>query len=435
MLVVLAALLLASGCSVSLDEGELPESKTEQAREHLLNHRIDEAQSLYAEALAENPTYGDAAAGKALTDLLLIAQAASLEPFWTRFLGADATFDADRVLYAHGGIFYWMSKGVPWEDSGDYAGIRSLIAERLPWPEEKLASLYAFTRGLDRSAKTGLEHTVALADGLAQVERQLRIALDDPELQTFVLPGEVFHAEDVGIAMGRAELAALSSAVSFARGLIYLNAAYAHDWTPEGAVVDAEDDDQRQIDHAVGYLDMRVFRTIDTPRHLDSARASFAAALRSLRESVDVGSESTAKTAIDWRRLSSAERDQLRALLTSTEDALDGPTAIPYTEPQTSMDLSGFFEEGRALPAQDDAGEPIYWMVPLAPEDDAANAVIPGWKLNDDALQTVFVDGVFEPSWRIGGSNAPQLQISGNVKDDLVPTVAGELNRDVQKTY
>ena len=300
--------LLLSGCSTALDANEV-RPDTEQAREHLIDHEVDEAQALYSAALVDNPEHGHAAAGKAITDLLLLAQAADAQPFWVEFLGAESVFDAGSVFYDRGGLFYWMSKGVPWGDDGDYAGIRSLITDRLPWSAPRLESLYAFTRGLDQTLGDNLDSTVAVADALAQIERELRVALEDDEFEAFVLPGEVFHATDVDVVMGPAELAALSSAVSFLRGVIYLNAAYAHDWTPEGAVIEANGDRQAQIDHAAGYLDVQLFRAVEDPARLGDARESFARALRSLRESVDVGERSSAKTALNWRLLSSAERD------------------------------------------------------------------------------------------------------------------------------
>lgn len=426
--------LLLSGCSSALDANDA-RPETEQAREHLIDHEVDEAQALYSAALVENPDHGHAAAGKAVTDLLLLAESVESQPFWVEFLRADSLVDAGSVLYERGGLFYWMSRGVPWADEGDYAGIRSLISDRLPWSAPRLESLYAFTRGLDRTFGDNVESTVAMADALAQIERELRVALEDDDFEAFILPGEVFHATDVDVVMGPAELAVLSSAVSFLRGVIYLNAAYAHDWTPEGAVIEADGDPQAQIDHAAGYLDVRLYRLIEYPERLGDARESFARALRSLRESVNVGGRSSANTALNWRLLSSAERDQLVALLTGAEEALYGPAPIPYTQPATSMDLSSFFEQGRVLPLQDDEQLPVYWMAPMSPEDEPAAALVPGWKLDDDALQAAFVDGVFEPGFRIGGANAPELQVSGNVKDDLVPTVASELNREVQRTY
>lgn len=425
----------AVGCSMSLELDEEGQSPTEQAREHLSNHEVDAAQSLYADALTVDPTHGEAAAGKAITDLLVLAEAPALEPLWSDFLGASATFDASEILYANGGMFYWASRGVPWEDNGDYAGIRSLISDRLPWPDARLGSLYDFTRGLDRPADDALASTVALADALAQVERELQIAIDDPDFEVYVLPGEVFHAADADVVLGRAELSVLEAGISFVRGVIYTNAAYAHEWTPQDAVVSIDGERQEQVDHAVGYLDTRLFRSIDAPDRLADGREAFANAFTALRASIWEGQNDTRKTAIDWQNLTSAERQQLLSLLTSLQESLYGRTPIPYTEPSTTMDLSAFFEGGRVLPASDDANEPLYWLTPMAPEDGPSEAVVPGWRFNDAALQGVFVDGVFEPTFRVGGSNAPQLQISGNVKHELVPTVAADLNEDVQKTY
>ena len=432
----LLALLLpwfAVGCSMSLELDEEGQSPTEQAREHLSNHEVDAAQSLYADALTVDPTHGEAAAGKALADLLLLAEAPELESLWIEFLGAREPLDISEILYADGGVFYWASRGVPWEDNGDYAGIRSLISDRLPWSNARLGSLYEFTRGLDRPAHDVLASTVDLADALAQVERELQIAIDDPDFEVFVLPGEVFYASDASVVLGRAELSVLQAGISFVRGLIYTNAAYVHEWTPESVVVPADGERQEQVDHAVGYLDGRLFRTVAAPARLQDGREAFAGSLEALRQSIGEGQRDTRKTAIDWQTLTSTERQQLLSLLTSLQESLYGRTPIPYTEPATTMDLSSFFEEGRVLPASDDGGEPLYWLTPMAPEDDPDQAVLPGWRFTDAALQSVFVDGVFEPTFRVGGANAPQLQISDNVRTELVPTVAADLNQDVQR--
>lgn len=435
LLAALCALWGLSGCSMPLDLDASQQSASEQARQHLMNHEVDRAQAVYAELLVEDPTFGEAAVGKSLTDLLLIAQASQLDPVWFEYLAAEGDVDANSILYADGGVFYWLSRGVPWQDSGEYAGIRSLIGDRLPWPAERISSLFEFTRGVDRPVDDVLADTVALADALAQVERQLRIALDDDSFETFVLPGDVLHAPDATIVLGRAEVAALSSAISFVRGVIYLNAAYSHDWTPEAAVVDADGDGQRQVDHAVGYLDARLFRAVQSPERLDDARDALSSSLKSFRESINAGSSARQKTAIDWRSLSDDEQQQLLQLSSSVQESLYGRTPIPFTEPATTMDLSVFFDQERVLPARTDADEPFHWMVPVAPEDDRHDQVLVGWQFNDAALQRVFVDDVFEPTFQIDGSDSPELQISDSVKRELVPTVAGDLNRDVKQNY
>src|SRR5690554_5908296 len=116
---------------VGANDPALMEAQAEFAR-----HHVDQAQSIYNQIIAEHPNPpGQAFAGKAITDLLLLPGSAELSMPLINHLGATHALDANALIYADEGLLYWFVRGVPWEDQGSYEGVNSLISARLPWSQ------------------------------------------------------------------------------------------------------------------------------------------------------------------------------------------------------------------------------------------------------------------------------------------------------------
>ena len=420
----------ATGCSTSLEEASGDAAATSRearllgAQRYLADSEVDRAQGVYAELLTNDPKDGEAAAGKAMCDLLLLPGSNAAGRLATGYLAADGPIDANALLYEEGGYFYLASRGVPWEDSGEYVGMKTLLAERLPWSKEHLSDLHAFTRLLDEPFDKAAGELVAIADGLAQVEREIEIALGDERFETLTIPGEVFDQPDLDLVVGKSDLAVISSAVGAARGVLYFTAAYRHDWTPSEATV--EGDPSHVIEHAVSYLDPRLLREVARPAELDSARGAFDAAIVDLRESIKAAESAPTGTVVSWGNLPESDVQRLLEVLSALRDALHAPTDIPYTEPATTLDLSSFFEGGRVLPAENASGDPVNWFT----AGDSG-----GGTVADTALQRFFVDGVFEPTFQVGSDPPPMLQLRSSSPEDLPATVGGEFSRDVEESF
>ena len=96
-----------------------------------------------------------------------------------------------------------------------------------------------------------------------------------------------------------------------------------------------------------------------------------------------------------------AFRDIVRALA----NALDGPAKIPHFTQDFTIDLSVFFGEGRAL-SQD-----VRWFQMESSTTGADGAAgTSTWSVTDEAVQTYFLDGVFEPPMRVDRTYEAQLE-------------------------
>jgi hypothetical protein len=446
MLVIIGLLSLLcmgaseGGCApqdMSAEGGDVGTTTVDQrlldAQAALANHDVEQAQAIYGQIVAEQgDAPGAAFAGKAFTDLLLLPGSQPARTLLVDHLGATSGVDANDAIYAEEGFLYWQVRGVPWNDDGTYLGIRSLIADELPWSAERLDSLRAFFTGLDTPGDAMMDDLVVLADAMAQIENDLQRALDDPDFEFLYVPGLVFHHDDLELLLGRSELHMLSSVVSATRASVYFLAAYEHTWTLDGmlgsqAEARANPTDGWQTgDYALAYLDGRLARKVRDPLHLRESRQAFDASLESAVAAIDVGLNGELETTLRWKQADAAYAEELIVFLEAVRDSLEGPAELPGSTPKTTMDLSSFFEgEGRTLPVD------IRWFerVEATAEMDAY------WQVGDAALQAFFVDGVFEPGFTVGEGNAPDLKIDDERGQKFRDAISGDVERDVEQAF
>jgi hypothetical protein len=388
--------------------------------------------------------------GKAITDLLMMPGITPVRDLLGEHLGAERAqrFDVVELLYTdEEGLLFLVSRGTPWVGEGQFAGIRSIIEPRLPWESDRLESQDAFVAGLDEPVDAAMLDVVRIADTLQVVEDDLGEALDDPNFQSYYLPGEVFHDRALSLQLGRSEVHALRGVVSIVRGALYLVAAYQHDWTlarafgsffDEEVVGNPDHPDYvegwTRGDYARAYLDRRLGRAVRDPGLLASAQRAMGRGFASLSSSIDVGLQAPRDFTLQFNALGDTERrelDELARVLDGISNAFYGPTSIPNTEPATTLDLSVFFrEEGRVLPEERD------WLVREEPMPDGPEQAT--WSLRDEAIQEIFVDGVvLEPQIDlVAGDALPglALQTEGGL-EALVRAASGTYLDSVERTY
>lgn len=410
----------ASGCGDSLNEsaeadprfdadndanpGE-PVPSLGDAEQALIAHDVAGARAMYQQRLALNPADGDAAAGRALCDLLLVPGMAEVGRLLTESLGASEPLDAAEVLYGNEGLLYWASRGARWADDGQYQGIRSLLAPELPWELEELESITRFVEGLNEPGDTLARHLVSIANALGGLDAQLQVAIDDPNFVRFYVPGEVFHDPSLSLTLGRAELATIQAALQVVRAALYAISAYEHSWTLEETFgawrQDVNLDDERYVagytptDYTVSYLDARLFRRVAQPDRLQASRTALKDALSRARDALRMGLTSEVQTTLRWEQPTVENIQRIDVLFSALADALYEPTALPYSEPAVVLNLSSFFEGGRALPAE------IPWMVrteALSRGDEGMGMSEEGfpWELNPEAVEVGLRQGVVE---------------------------------------
>lgn len=409
------------------------------AQAALAQHDVEGAQAIYGQLVAEGQDApGSAFAGKAITDLLLLPGSQPARTMLVEHLGATSGIDANDAIYAEEGFLYWQVRGVPWNDDGEYLGIRSLIADELPWSTERLDGLRLFFTGLDSSGNEMMDDLVVMADAMAQIENDLQRALDDDSFEFFYVPGLTFHDDDLDLLLGRSELHALSSFVAATRASIYFLAAYDHTWTLDAmlgsqAEARAEPKDGWQTaDYALDYLDGRLFRQVRDPLRLEESREAFDASLESAIASVEAGMNSDMQTTLRWKSADKAYAEDLIVFLEEVQSSLDGSVELTGSTPKTSMDLSSFFDGvGRTLPAE------IRWFerIEPTPESDNTAATDAYWQVSDASLQAFMVDGVFEPGFSIAEGNGPDLQIDDERGRKFRNAVTGDVERDVENAY
>ncbi|RVU45739.1 hypothetical protein EA187_08205 [Lujinxingia sediminis] len=375
-----------------------------EAEQALIAHDVAAARAMYQERLELNPADGDAAAGRAICDLLLVPGMVEVGRLLTESLGAAEPLNAADVIYGNEGLLYWASRGARWADDGQYQGIRSLLAPELPWELEELTSITRFVEGLDEPGDTLARHLVSIANALGGLDAQLQVAIDDPDFVRFYVPGEVFHDPSLSLTLGRAELATIQAALQVVRAALYALSAYEHRWTLEGAFgawrQDVNLDDERYVagytptDYTVSYLDARLFRRVAQPDRLQASRTSLREALSRARDALRMGLTSEVQTTLRWEQPTVENIQRIDELFSALTGALYEPTALPYSDPAVVLNLSPFFEGGRTLPPE------MSWMVRT--EDptrlDEGQAIGEGflWESNPEALDVVLRQGVVE---------------------------------------
>ncbi|MFP4600572.1 MAG: hypothetical protein ACLFVJ_20120 [Persicimonas sp.] len=440
----LAAVVLSACADMGAAGFETPPSGDEavdemllEAQAHLARHDVERAQSTYAGIIAENDQPpGAAHAGKAVCDLLLLPGSSAFSDMIVEHLGATSpvdTGDADQIIYADEGYLYWLARGVPWTDEGDYAGIRSIMSDQLPWEAERLASLGSFFTDLSTPGNDIVDDMLPIATALAQIESQLQLALDDPEFEWIYIPGRTFHYDKLDLILGRSELDLIASTLAMSRGSIYFSAAYEHPWTLDealGSQPQAGDEPREgwtRVDYAADYFSTHMARELREPAHLREARSAFDEGLEHSAAAIRAGINYDAETTLSWHRAETSYARELIEFIEAVRQSLYGPELLPGSTPETTMDLSRLFSEGRTLDPE------IPWLEPVAAEPDAEEAIA-RWKISDRARQAFFVDGIFEPSFDVD-EGGPELDINSERTREFRRSVTGDIEGDVEDAY
>lgn len=450
-LVGLAFMLVGcmAGEDVGLDDGAgaaAGDSALMQAQAEFARHHVDQAQSIYNQIIGEHPNPpGQAYAGKAISDLLLLPGSPELSELLVEHLDATHALDANALLYADEGLLFWAVRGVPWEDQGSYMGVRSLVSARLPWPQERLAGVQAFFTGITHPLNLATADLVLLADAMASIQDDIARALEDDSFDAIYIPGLTFHAERLDVFLGRSELHLLSAMVSAVRAGLYFVSAYDFDFTLDEALGRQLEQrlnpqpDWEFSDYAYAFVDSRVLRQIDAPERLLWARDALDSALDSLISALRTGLYHTPQTTIRWADGDPAYAEALLDLLGALRLALVGPAAIPGSTPPTRLDLSSFFEGGRVLDGSLDwfertvdpeagvlvQGEDGFWVTQEAVE----------WKPTEDAVQAFFLDDVFDPPLATL-DDAPQVDaLDSEASSQYLDAILGEFINRVDEAF
>jgi hypothetical protein len=379
------------------------------AEQALFNHNVARARDFYEDALSAEPGSGRAAAGLATTRLLLVPGVSQVATLLIEDLGARHGLDAGDVIYGRDGYLYWRSRGATWEDQGQFEGIRSILANRLPWSRDKLTSLALFADGLIRPVDAMMDNLLAVADALADIEDVYQIALEDPAFTRLYIPGQVFHDDRLAIVLGRSEIASIQAVLDLVRAMVSFVAAYQHDWTLEEALGSwrqtVRTDDERYVegfrpsDYTATYLDGHLFRVVAHPERLADARILFKHSLDRAHQALSFGLEETSATTFQWQLIEASRIEDLITLVEALTQAIDGQTPIPFTSPASKLDLSSFFGTGRVL----DEGQS--WLT----RDEDERLI-----LSEQALKAFFIDGVLLPP--AAPSELPELDVANPMR-------------------
>ncbi len=452
--VMLSGWITGTGCGADAGardtrDNEAARQQLSEALRHLANHRIRRARDIYDDLLEEpNGIESRAAAGRAVTNLLLIPTSPPVDTILTQHLGASAPLESTDVIYGDQGYLYWRSRGVQWEKSGEYAGIKTLLVDRLPWSEKRLESLAAFVEGRTRPVGDAIDPLTRLASRLRGIEGTIERVLADSDFKIFVLPGVTLQEQRLTLRLGPSEFAVIGAAMATARAVIRFTSAYVHDWTLERAFgshwrrkAESDEGDHPEWnprDYTIDYLDRHLGREFreERDRHLRAAREASRRALAFFVDAIDRGQNQERETALRWEEVNPEYATDLRETLDALRGALGESTRIPTTEPTTRLDLSVFFDPGRTLDSE------INWWVP-APEDermggssgnDASSSI--RWTWNDRAIQRFAVDGgVFDPEFEVSADEAPEWTRGGASWNNFRSNLVGPTRRAVEEAF
>ncbi|MEZ4458597.1 MAG: hypothetical protein R3E66_02495 [bacterium] len=431
---------LAGGCAMEASDAASEfnannqQPKSDAAQSKLFARDIQGARVLYTDALAADPNNPSAAAGKAVTDLLLLPYSSSFTAVITNSLGASRALNATRdVIYGDGGLLYLLVRGVPFADGDSFQGIASLLEADLPWTSRQMTSATDFVAELDKPVNdlwSGLE---VVADDLADVERNLDVAIGSDAFTTYFLPGEVFHDQNLNLVMGKSELAAIRTVVSGVRAAVYFVGAYDFDWSLADAFgaqwdnVAPEDPgyqaDWLYEDYVIDFMSPRLFRAVVQPKRLEKAGTSLAQTAHGIAQTLRLGEQNAKDTVLSWSQADADLVTELATLADSVGDAVSGTTPVPYTTPQTSMNLSSFFTApGRVVDGP--------WFEYATLEDEFGP--YQSWQLVDATAEAFLVNGVMDPEFDY--NSPPDLELTGDAAQ-LTTDVSGDFTGDVESAY
>jgi len=451
-----AALLVAAlgglGCGVSeqanLSAGGGPDrdrdAELRSASLDLANRDIRSARQTYSELFRGRDT-PRAAAGKAITDLFLLPESDRVVSLFRNHLGARGTVDAQSILYEEGGYLYWLRKGATWTGRGDSAGIRDVIADRLPWDRSRLESFDAFAEGLDTPLGEARGDVLGVAERLGTIQDHIRTAVRSESFERFVVPGETFRDVQLTMKLGRSEMALLGAVVATSRGLLRYAAAYEYDWNLEEAfsrpceTFDGDPaPDWRTWDCTLKFLDRRWFRSVADESQLGEARQRFDEALGFLQRAIDLGLERRDEQrdlALEWSEVDAEYAEHWRDLIGDVRTALEKLQTLRFTSHPTregpvEANFSSLFDPGRTLDVELD------WLVRSGR---STSDEPPDWIVADRALQAYFVEGIFEPAFDLTQGQNPELsrELTGD-GEGLGPefeALTADTSENIERSY
>ncbi len=441
-LVVFSLLFFAVGCGMDASDaaGDIirPDERSAEIRDaqtRIFEHDIPGARESYREALAREPEDSEARAGVAVTSFLLLPYEPAVSDLLTACLGADRGLNEDReFIYSDDGLLYLLSLGVPFEDSDGNPGIKTLLAEDLPWSSAKLDSSDVFFAGLDRDMNEIFDKLQGVALALKPIEEDLATLVSDEDFDSFFVPGEAFHDSDLSLVLGKTEFALARAALGGTRTLIQFIGAYDHPFTPDEAfgprwdALTPQDNEFVEgwsyTDYVTNFLSQRLFREVRLVKRLGNARSAARTTIDAARDSIQLGLDGQSYE-LGWDQANDSVAREIDDLLVAFKNSFDGLEPVPYTTPAVDMDLSSFFEApGRTLPDQYD------WLERKVEVDEIEDFV--SWDFKDAAVETFFISGVFTPEFAVDES--PEVRFSGD-QEAFSDSLFGELQDDVEDAY
>ncbi len=413
------------------------------AEDRLFNHDLVAANRIYTERLLVDPDNGSIAVGKAVTDFLLIPYSPEFGAVLTDGLGATRPLNSDRdVLFREEGLLDLLSRGVDFQDDGVLSGIETILEGELPWERGSFESPQTFFANATSTVNVLLDRLVDVADSMEPIYETLDIALKDSSFGAFYMPGTVFFEEELSLELGKSEIAFMRAGVAGLRTGIYFAAAYDADWSladafgPRWEAISLDPEDPLHQpgftydDYVNGFLSDVLAREIRNAQRLSDSREAARDALLNVRAGLEFGIARVETNEPDRElEFGQADLDEARNaidFIQAIENSLFGPTAVPFTEPDLTMDLSVFFEDGRTLPAE------TPWFERTVTTDEFGDFVT--WETTDEAFETFFVRGVFTPEFT--ADNTPTVEIGSPTSETtLFDALAGELSRTVESTY
>lgn len=403
--------------------GQPNEDSRYQAEDRLFKHDVAGAHAIFSEILEQNPSDSYIQSGKAITELLLIPHSDAMHEL-LESLGAERRLEiGDNVIYGEGGLFYLIARGIDFQDSENFPGIFTLLEDRLPWSSPTLSSPENFFRPLTAVIDPIMDRLVGVADELSSITAQLEVAMSNPFVQPFLLPGEVFHDEAFNLVFNRTELAGLNAVLTGAQGIIYFAAAYTWDFSlsevlgGELASVMPEDPNYvegwEEVDYQAAFVSPRIFREVREPARLQTSLEHFRATFEYARRAIEFGLVDQSNDVFRWQAVSEDIGNELIEFTRAVELALMGPQTLPYLVPSTEADFSSMWS-GRVLGAEVD------WF---AKSPDGI------WETSDDAIQAFFIKDIFVPEF--DANSPPEFNFSQDSKD-FTRQLLGEFESDLR---
>lgn len=418
------ALFLGGGCGdfSAFDEGwdrpaAYQNDQIKEAERSLVRHDIRGAQRAYAQAINDDvaSVRATAAAGKALTDLMLLLGEPAARGLLTEHLGAERkNYDAQALIWSNEGLLYWFGTGARWDDELDYSGVRSAVSELLPWRTTRLDSPEAFFKSLETPVNGLMDQSVKVADALAQVQLELEQAINADEYEYLYVPAEVFYDPNLTLILTKSDLLALHAALSMARAGIYYIAAYDHSWTLSKALTQAPWEaimaDPSHPEHnsaftstaqyTARYINASFMRKVRSVQHLESSKQALASGLLMLSRAIGQDGPILQDATLRWDNITSEDRAALLDVIEALGASLNTPTLIPGSTPPLTLHLGRLFEQRTLAPEHD-------WLIERdeRAQDELGQEVVETFiEFNADALEQ-FTGEFSSPSlWEHEGS-------------------------------